>query len=243
MAPAPKRQKLDESSAEEDNISDEDDNQVVDEGGSGVEASVEDSDEDDASSSADTETEIALAHAVKSKKTAKRKRRAISPTPFGKALTTLLDTSAPSTQPLSLRPAVAKQKNDEKSEMRAKKLLAGERKEKEEKGHIKDVIGGWGGESERALRKVAQRGVVQLFNIIQQAQNTAKEAEEEAKAHRGTGKPSLPAPKPEDFGKNRKSKKKGAKNKDNIIGRGKEVSLGQDDFLDMIRSGGVVSNA
>ena len=32
------------------------------------------------------------------------------------------------------------------------------RKEKEEKGRIKDVIGGWGGESERALRKVAQRG-------------------------------------------------------------------------------------
>jgi len=33
-----------------------------------------------------------------------------------------------------------------------------ERKEKEDKNRIRDVIGGWGGESERALRKVAQRG-------------------------------------------------------------------------------------
>ncbi len=42
--------------------------------------------------------------------------------------------------------------------MKAKKLLEGERKEKEERNHITDVIGGWGGESERTLRKVAQRG-------------------------------------------------------------------------------------
>ena len=32
------------------------------------------------------------------------------------------------------------------------------KKEKEEKSHLIDVIGGWGGENERALRKVAQRG-------------------------------------------------------------------------------------
>ena len=30
--------------------------------------------------------------------------------------------------------------------------------EREEKGRVRDVIGGWGAESERALRKVAQRG-------------------------------------------------------------------------------------
>lgn len=42
--------------------------------------------------------------------------------------------------------------------MRAKKLLQAERKQKEDIGRVKDVIGGWGGESERALRKVAQRG-------------------------------------------------------------------------------------
>ena len=103
-------------------------------------------------------------------------------------------------------------------------------KEKEEKGRIKDVIGGWGGESERALRKVAQRGgtshatifvrvclcglVVKLFNVIQQSQATAAAAEEGLKAQRGTGKPTLPAP------SLAKDKKKGNL-KPNALGQGK----------------------
>ena len=53
---------------------------------------------------------------------------------------------------------MARKKNDEKLEQRAKKALLFERKEKEDKNHISDVIGGWGAEGERALRKVAQRG-------------------------------------------------------------------------------------
>lgn len=47
--------------------------------------------------------------------------------------------------------------------MRAKKLLQAERKKKEDIGRVKDVIGGWGGESERTLRKVAQRGGERTF--------------------------------------------------------------------------------
>ena len=39
-----------------------------------------------------------------------------------------------------------------------KKTKNKKKKEKEEKSHLFDVIGGWGGENERALRKVAQRG-------------------------------------------------------------------------------------
>ena len=39
-----------------------------------------------------------------------------------------------------------------------------------------------------SARKVAQRGVVKLFNAIQQAQMGAKEKEEEVKALRGSGK-------------------------------------------------------
>lgn len=109
-------------------------------------------------SSPDTEDEIAGAKRAKSKKTLKRKRRATDATHFGAALQSLLNTDAPSTLPLSLKPSVARRKNDEKLEAKGKKVLQIERKEKEEKGRIKDVIGGWGGESERALRKVAQRG-------------------------------------------------------------------------------------
>ncbi|KAG9040034.1 hypothetical protein FRB95_004506 [Tulasnella sp. JGI-2019a] len=190
----------------------------------------DESDRDESSSSVDTETEIALTHG-KSKKTAKRKRRAVSPTPFGQALTTLLSTSTKTSQPLALLPEISKRKNEDKLEMRARRLLQVERKERDDRGRVKDVIGGWGGESERALRKVAQRGVVKLFNLIQQAQASATQAEEDLKKHRGTGKPSLPAPKADDFFKEGNSKSR----------KHTEVDLAKDDFLNMIRSGGVVS--
>jgi len=100
--------------------------------------------------------------------------------------------------------------------------------------------------------------VVKLFNVIQQAQSATVEVQAETKASRGKGKPSLPAPKADDFGTKPKLTKKNATRKDNIIGRGKEgqstqrphfagidvvfaVTLAQDDFMDLIRSGGVVS--
>lgn len=106
-----------------------------------------------------TEDEISEAQKrLKSKKTQKRKRRATSPSHFGATLQTLLNTTTPTSQPLSLKPSVAKKRNDDILEVKAKKLLEGEKKGKEEKNHITDVIGGWGGESERSLRKVAQRG-------------------------------------------------------------------------------------
>jgi hypothetical protein len=108
--------------------------------------------------SPDTEDEIAEARPAKSKKTLKRKHRATDPSNFGATLQSLLKTNAPSGVPLSLKPSVARRQHDEKLELKAKKLLKGERKSKEEVGRIRDVIGGWGVESERSLRKVAQRG-------------------------------------------------------------------------------------
>ncbi|EIW86799.1 hypothetical protein CONPUDRAFT_44036 [Coniophora puteana RWD-64-598 SS2] len=188
-------------------------------------------------SSPDTDAEIADVKWSKSKKTLKRKRRATEPSQFGATLQSLLDTEAPSALPLSLKPSVNRQRTNAKLELKAKKVLQVEKKEKEDKGHVTDVIGGWGGESERALRKVAQRGVVKLFNAIQQSQTAAVKAAETDKASRGTGKPSLPAP---SFDKQVRNKGKG-KSKDNILGRGKEVALGQEDFFNMIRAGGIVS--
>jgi hypothetical protein len=111
-----------------------------------------------AGDSPDTGDEIADAKRLKSKKTLKRKRRATEPGHFGATLQSLLSTDAPSALPLSLKPSLARNKNDEKLQLRARKKLQLERKEKEDKGRIRDVIGGWGGEGERALRKVAQRG-------------------------------------------------------------------------------------
>lgn len=68
--------------------------------------------------------------------------------------------SAPATSLLALKkPSGArKRQNEEKAEAKARKNVIGERKEREDRNRVTDVIGGWGGESERALRKVAQRG-------------------------------------------------------------------------------------
>ena len=151
----PKRQKLADNAHETDLVSDHND----------VQSEMEDSEEGSEGSfasnsdgSLDTDNEITGTKIKKSKKTLKRKRRATEPSRFGATLQFLLDTDAPSTQPLSLKPSVARQRNDEKLELKAKKVLQIEKKEKEDKGRVTDVIGGWGGESERALRKVAQRG-------------------------------------------------------------------------------------
>lgn len=93
--------------------------------------------------------------------------------------------------------------------------------------------------------------------MIQQSQAASTAAAEEVKTQRGSGKPTLPAPV---ISKSKTAKK--GKQKDNTIGRGKEsqfnihtftfiarltildtASLAQDDFLDIIRSGGIVSKA
>ena len=113
----------------------------------------------------DTDDEIEAAKFTKSKKTLKRKRRATDATHFGAALQTLLNTNAPSTLPLALKPSINRKRNDEKLESKVKKVMQVERKEKEEKGRVKDVIGVWGAEGERALRKVAQRGGTYCFNL------------------------------------------------------------------------------
>ncbi|EJD03988.1 uncharacterized protein FOMMEDRAFT_146087 [Fomitiporia mediterranea MF3/22] len=176
-----------------------------------------------------TEEEIAEAQRpIKSQKTQKRKRRATSPSRFGSTLQALLKTDAPTNQPLALKPSVAKRRTDEILEGKAKKLLEGEKKEREEKNHIQDVIGGWGAERERSLRKVAQRGVVKLFNAIQQTQAAAVAAQEEVKAARGSGKPSLPTP-----ALDAKMKKKSTSM------QRPEKALNQDAFLQMIKAGGV----
>lgn len=57
---------------------------------------------------------------------------------------------------------------------------------------------------------------MKLFNAVQQTHTAAAAAEEEAKAGRGSGKPTLAAPSFEKRGKQK------GKNKDNIIGRDKE---------------------
>ena len=123
--PSSKRQKI-----SDDEISDEENDEKT------LSASEEDKYSSDAGSSSaasepDTEDEIADAKLAKSKKTLKRKRRATSPSHFGAALESLLNTNAPSAAPLALKPSVTKRRADEALEIKAKKLLEGEKKEKE----------------------------------------------------------------------------------------------------------------
>ena len=114
-----------------------------------------------ASPEPDTEDEIADAlRRKKSKKTAKRKLRATEPAQFGSTLEGLLNTSIPgsSTTPLALKPSINRRKREEREGLIARRAMESEKKEHEEVGRVTDIIGGWGGENERALRKVAQRG-------------------------------------------------------------------------------------
>ncbi|KAG8906402.1 hypothetical protein FRB99_006997 [Tulasnella sp. 403] len=218
MPPAPKKPRLSKDTRKQGDTDDETDR---DDTGASVDSDNGDGD----SSSIDTETEIALANLPgKSKQTAKRKRRAVSPTPFGRTLTALLETSTSTTRPLALRPKIAHKKNEEKLEMQARHLLRMEKRAKEEQGRIQDVIGGWGGESERALRKVAQRGVVKLFNVIQQVQSTMEkngEMKQKLSYH--------------------KSKVLSAQKRKEKFQKEEPIHLAKDDFMELIRSGGMVS--
>ncbi|KIJ45526.1 hypothetical protein M422DRAFT_166143 [Sphaerobolus stellatus SS14] len=234
MPPVPpsKRRKVDDVPSDDEELS-------ADEGS----LSGDDGDDSGSDGSPNTDTEITNAKGQKSRKTMKRKRRATSPSRFGATLEELLDTKAPAgvAAPLSLKPGVSRRQKEEKLERGAQKILDVEKKEREEKSRIRDVIGGWGMEGERALRKVAQRGVITLFNAIQQSQMTAEEASAAARKGRGTGKPSLPAPDPD-----RNDKTKNPLKKPNPLGKGKEdrnTGMDQDSFLDLIRAGGVVSKS
>ena len=114
------------------------------------------------SSEPDTDEAIGDFKKAKSKNTSRRKIRATAPSKFGATLQSLLNTDAPTTLPLSLQPSVAQRHNHERLEKRARNVLQVKKKEQEDRGRIRDVIGGWGAEGERGLRKVAQRGGVCL---------------------------------------------------------------------------------
>ncbi|ETI24385.1 hypothetical protein G647_03754 [Cladophialophora carrionii CBS 160.54] len=74
---------------------------------------------------------------------------------------------------------------NERLEKKAKAKLRADRKEDLERGRVKDVLGlssGQAGdiaEEEKRLRKIAQRGVVKLFNAVRAAQVKAEQAAKE----------------------------------------------------------------
>ncbi|KAL4894590.1 Rrp15p-domain-containing protein [Aspergillus ambiguus] len=112
---------------------------------------------------------------------------------ISKILSTKLPTSARADPVLSRSKIVAQQSTaaaEEKLDQRARAKLRAEKKEELDRGRIRDVMGFERGEAgavleeEKRLRKIAQRGVVKLFNAVRAAQVRGEEA---AKSERKKG--------------------------------------------------------
>ena len=124
-------------------------------------------------------------HHRKQKPTKKRNDPEAFSTSMAKILSTKLPQSARNDPVLSRsRDAVQTTSSmaNERLERKAKAKLRAEKREEMERGRIKDVLGFESGttgeavEEEKRLRKVAQRGVVKLFNAVRAAQVQADRA-------------------------------------------------------------------
>ncbi|KAL7418794.1 hypothetical protein Q5752_006477 [Cryptotrichosporon argae] len=120
----------------------------------------------------------------------------------------------------------------ESLERRAARQLKAEKADRLDRARVRDVMEGWAPaagdvgaqEFERGLRKVAQRGVIKLFNAILTA---SRQTEEAAAALPLSARAGL---KPE--------ARKNKKERDNVLGRGARDELTKEGFLDLVRSGG-----
>lgn len=106
-------------------------------------------------------------------------------TSISKILSTKLPTSARADPVLSRSKAAAQASSElanERLEQRARSKLRAEKKQVQERGRVRDVLGiergeaGETAEEEKRLRKIAQRGVVKLFNAVRAAQVRGEEA-------------------------------------------------------------------
>ncbi|OJJ53953.1 hypothetical protein ASPSYDRAFT_61895 [Aspergillus sydowii CBS 593.65] len=109
-------------------------------------------------------------------------------TSISKILATKLPTSARADPVLSRSKAVTQttsQVAEEKLDHQARAKLRAEKKEELDRGRVRDVRGissgqaGAVAEEEKRLRKIAQRGVVKLFNAVRAAQVRGEEAAKE----------------------------------------------------------------
>ncbi|KAF7505262.1 hypothetical protein GJ744_001125 [Endocarpon pusillum] len=153
--------------------------------------------EDDASSlSSDEEGDDAVRPGEEKMPTSKRNDPDAFSTSISKILSTKLSQSARKDPVLSRSREAADISNaiaNEKLERRAKAKICADRQEELERGRVKDVLGlqsGMAGEvaeEEKKLRKIAQRGVVKLFNAVRAAQVKAEEAAREARKNGTVG--------------------------------------------------------
>ncbi|KAE8159881.1 Rrp15p-domain-containing protein [Aspergillus tamarii] len=111
------------------------------------------------------------------------------PSAFSTSISKILATKLPSSaraDPVLSRSKIATQAStdfaDEKLDKQARAKLRAEKQEELDRGRIRDVLGiergeaGAVAEEEKRLRKIAQRGVVKLFNAVRAAQVRGEEA-------------------------------------------------------------------
>ncbi|KAF6823503.1 DUF1665 domain protein [Colletotrichum plurivorum] len=127
----------------------------------------------------------------------KSKSKRNDPAAFSTSISKILSTKLSNSKradPVLARSAEAhesaKAAVDTALEAKARKQMRAQKKEAQEKGRVRDVLvaeeaegvsTGEKIETERRLRKVAQRGVVKLFNAVRAAQVKAAEAEKKAR--------------------------------------------------------------
>lgn len=203
-----------------DEPSSEDDDEDEDAESNGEDADIdgdEDSDAEAPASDAHT-TDYESDYADLKTKKRKRKTNEGEANIFASALTNLADT-ATAAKNLEILPQANKSLKKHRLQLKAQKVLRDEAKHKEDIGRVRDVVSGWampstvikkvdgedlqnaegdvdsGAGKEKRLRKVAQKGVVRLFNAIlaaQKAESGAKVVDKEK--DKGLGKQRLEAP-------------------------------------------------
>ncbi|DAA77354.1 TPA_exp: Uncharacterized protein A8136_6614 [Trichophyton benhamiae CBS 112371] len=155
----------------------------------------DDDDEEDSDASSVTSSQAGSKSTTSRKHVSKRNDPTAFSTSISKILSTKLPTSARADPLLSRSKAAAQTSADianERLEHRARAKLRAEKKEELDRGRVRDVLGvdrGEAGETaefEKKLRKVAQRGVVKLFNAVRAAQVRGEEVAREERRKRLT---------------------------------------------------------
>ncbi|PPJ59756.1 hypothetical protein CBER1_09524 [Cercospora berteroae] len=169
---------VDENSA--DDLEDEDDEPMLDDAAS----SAEDSE------AGDSESEGSVATSQASSTNPRNKKKRNDPDAFATSITKILSTklsTAKRQDPVLSRSKSALEANkalaDSKLEAKARAQIRSEKRAALEKGRVKDVLGletvevdtGAVLEEEKRLKKIAQRGVVFMFNAVRKAQISAEE--------------------------------------------------------------------
>ncbi|KAF1345993.1 Rrp15p-domain-containing protein [Delphinella strobiligena] len=189
--PAPKKPTADASESEEDDDDDDDMVENLDD--------LEDEDDDDEPDLDDSDMSDAGSDAIStganSTKLRKRNDPAAFATSLSKILSSKLSTSKRSDPVLSRSvdaASASRELTDARLEAKAKRQIHAEKRAALEKGRVKDVLGlettdvstAHIQESERRLKKTAQRGVIKLFNAVRAAQVKGEQARAEAR-HEG----------------------------------------------------------